>query len=70
MSSSQRKYLPYVIGEVGRDQTSRRCLSHWKTIRPVKALFSNSSTANVILTRAKNLKQSDQYSTVYIRHLP
>ena len=37
-----------------------------KTIRPVKALFSNSSTANVILTRAKNLKQSDQYSTVYI----
>ena len=37
-----------------------------KVIRPVKALFSNSSTANVILTRAKNLKQSDQYSNVYI----
>ena len=37
-----------------------------KTMRPVKSLFSNSSTANVILTRAKNLKQSDQYSTVYI----
>ena len=36
------------------------------TIRPVKAVFSNSSTAKVILTRAKNLKQSDQYSTVYI----
>ena len=40
--------------------------SDGKTIKPVKALFSNSSTANVILTRAKNLKQSDLYSTVYI----
>ena len=37
-----------------------------KTMRPVKAVFSNTSTARVILARAKNLKKTDQYSAVYI----
>lgn len=36
------------------------------TMRPVKAVFSNTSTARVILARAKNLKKTDQYSAVYI----
>ena len=36
------------------------------TSRPVKAVFSNKSTVEVFLTRARNLKQSDQYKTVYI----
>jgi len=34
--------------------------------RPVKVVFSNSTSARVILLRSKNLKQSDQYKTVYV----
>ena len=34
--------------------------------RPVKAVFSNRSTAQVFLTKAKYLRQSERYKTVYI----
>ena len=44
------------IGKTSRGETSR----------PVKAVFQNRSTARVLLTKAKYLKQSEQYKTVYI----
>ena len=37
-----------------------------KSARPVKVVFSNTSTAKVILSRAKNLRQFDLYKSVYI----
>ena len=41
-------------------------LSGGEASRPVKAVFSNRSTAQVFLTKAKYLRQSERYKTVYI----
>ena len=41
-------------------------LNSGEASRPVKAVFSNRSTAQVFLTKAKHLRQSERYKTVYI----
>ena len=41
-------------------------LNSGEASRPVKAVFSNRSTAQVFLTKAKFLRQSERYKTVYI----